>query len=139
MKKNFKKVKEWTKRNRDTILAVSGVAIGATSALLLGRYLGKSFGEYLEAKEQNLLEVVKNNLKLKKDGELVEVITGRYSDYNTKTIVGRRWTKHNGEMLYLGKYKNVTDLNMNEKILKRVTTLGTSVVKAMETKNKKET
>ena len=121
MKKNFTKVKEWTKRNMNTILTVGGVAIGATSALLLGRYLGKSFGEYLEAQEQDLLEVVKNNLKLKKDGELVEVITKRYSDYDTKTIVSRRWTKHNGELLYLGKHKNVTDLNINEKQLDSIT------------------
>lgn len=135
MKKRIVKVKVWIKEHKEVLMPICFGVAGTAVAIVAGKKLLEGVNLYLEQQEQDLLRVVKNNLKLKKDGEVVKVITNRYSDNNAKTIVSRQWTKHNGELLYLGKFKDVTDLDINEKLLKRMDMLGNSIVRAIKTEN----
>jgi hypothetical protein len=133
MKKKVKDFKNWVVKNKGTLIGIGiGVAVG-TSVLVSVKWIGKA----IEEQEKALLKVVENNLKLKKDGEFFEVIVSRYSDDYTKTIASRRWTKLNGEPLYLGRVTQTIDLSEDERIGKQIEKIGLGIANAVDKITKK--
>lgn len=123
MKKKIQKVKAWAKKH-ETVLIYVGLGAITVTALIV---TGKIFDNIAKVQEQKLLEIVGNNLKLVKEGEIVEVVTDITDDGFRRAVESRRWTKLNGETLYLGKSTKYTDLSEDEMVYKQLEKIGSGI------------
>ncbi len=123
MKKRFNKVKVWVKKNQTVLTYVGIGVVGVTTLIITGKIIDGAF----KAQEQKLLEIVENNLKLVKEGEIVDVVTNVTDDGFRRSIETRRWTKLNGQTLYLGKSTKYSDLSDDEMVYKQLEKIGDGI------------
>lgn len=121
------KVKNWITKHRTVLITAAGVVTGVTLFVVAGGAITKA----MENSERKLLEVVENRLKFTKDGDFVDVVVRKFSDDFTETDVVKRWTKLNGETLYLGKVNQVYDLSEEQMIGKQIDKLYRSIAGAI--------
>lgn len=123
MKNKVKKFKVWVVKNKNELIAT--VLIVALSASIVHSI--NLIGKAVEHQEEQWRKIIENNLRLIKEGDFFDILVDEYSDEYTKKVISKRWTKLNGEALYLGKYTRTVDLSEEEKIGKQIDKIGLGI------------